>query len=199
MGASSEPTASFDLLSRLIDGHVLVPESPTDERLPKPFNARFDAAVPRAVVTCTRAGDVAEAISFARRHRMDVATRSSGHCFAGRASSAGILIDVSPMNSVSLSDGLARVGGGAGLGEVYAGLLAHDLTIPGGSSPSVGVAGLTLGGGLGFLGRSLGRPPTDLPVPASTSAAVASSSATSTTTRSCSGPFAVLAPATSAW
>jgi FAD/FMN-containing dehydrogenase len=149
-------TARLDELQQAIDGGVVVPGSPAYNGMPKPFNARFDDDVPQAVVLCASAGDVAEAISFVRRHRLASAIRSGGHCFAGRSSTSGIVVDVSPMNSVSVSDGVARVGAGARLGEVYLGMIEHDLTIPGGTCPSVGIAGLTLGGGLGMFGRKHG-------------------------------------------
>jgi len=60
------------------------------------------------------------------------------------------------MRSVSVSSGVATVGAGARLGDVYDSLDEHDLTIPAGCGPSVGIAGLTLGGGLGILGRKYG-------------------------------------------
>jgi FAD/FMN-containing dehydrogenase len=60
------------------------------------------------------------------------------------------------MRSVSVSGGVATVGAGARLGDVYEALDEHDLTIPAGSCPSVGIAGLVLGGGLGILGRKFG-------------------------------------------
>src|SRR5262245_66395813 len=84
------------------------------------------------------------------------ATRSGGHCFEGRSSTEGIVIDVTAMDTVSVSEGVATVGAGARLGDVYDSLNALDLTVPAGSCPSVGIAGLTLGGGLGILGRKFG-------------------------------------------
>jgi FAD/FMN-containing dehydrogenase len=100
--------------------------------------------------------DVVETISFARRSGLGTATRSGGHCFAGRSSSRGIVIDVSPMHSVSVKDGVATVGAGARLGEVYDALEPDGVTIAAGCGPSVGIAGLALGGGLGILGRKHG-------------------------------------------
>jgi FAD binding domain/DDE superfamily endonuclease len=89
---------------------------------------------------------------------VDVTTwpRCDGHCFAGRSVTPGLLIDVTPMASVSISGGLATVGTGARLGAVYQSLQVHGLAIPAGTCPPVGVAGLTLGGGPGILGRSYG-------------------------------------------
>jgi FAD/FMN-containing dehydrogenase len=63
--------------------------------------------------------DVAETISFARRHGLACATRSGGHCFARRSVIRGLVIDVKPMASVSVSGDVATVGAGARLGEVY--------------------------------------------------------------------------------
>jgi FAD/FMN-containing dehydrogenase len=143
-------------LARAIDGQVVASDALTSSLLTKPFNARFDDTRPRAVVRCTSAHDVAETISFIRRHRLASATRAGGHCFAGRSTTTGILIDVSPMRAVSVADGTVTIGAGAVLGELYIEAIHHGVTIAGGSCPSVGIAGLTLGGGLGILGRMYG-------------------------------------------
>jgi FAD/FMN-containing dehydrogenase len=147
---------SLAALDRAIEGEVIVRDTRAYDQLPKPFNARFDPMLPLAVVRCTSAEDVAQTVSFIRRHGIESAMRSGGHSFAGRSVTRGLVIDVAPMNSVSVSQGIAKVGAGARLGEVYEGMLAEGVTIPGGSCPSVGVAGLTLGGGLGMLGRKHG-------------------------------------------
>jgi FAD/FMN-containing dehydrogenase len=144
------------VLQRVIGGEVIAGDSAAYRRLPGPFNARFDQVVPEAVVRCASAEDVVETVSFVRRHGLQAAIRGGGHCFAGRSVVRGIVIDLSSMSRVLVSGGVADVGAGARLGEVYLGLAGAGLTIPGGSCPSVGVAGLTLGGGLGMLGRSYG-------------------------------------------
>jgi hypothetical protein len=80
--------------------------------------------------------------------------RSGGHCFAGRSSTDGIVLDLTGLDSVEIhADGRATVGGGATLAPVYDALHAAGRALPGGCGPSVGIAGLTLGGGLGLLGR----------------------------------------------
>jgi len=139
-----------------IAGEVVLPGSPAFEALPKPFNARFHDIRPQAIVLCATPQDVAETISFAGRHGLACATRSGGHCFADRSTSRGLVIDVTPMASVSVAGDRATVGAGARLGAVYDALQLHGLAIPAGTCPPVGVAGLTLGGGLGILGRSYG-------------------------------------------
>jgi len=143
-------------LDQAIDGGVIIRGSPAYDQLPRPFNTRFDDVLPLAVVRCSSAEDVTETLAFIRRHQLASATRCGGHSFAGRSTTRGIVLDVAPMNAISVSHGIATVGAGARLGEVYAGTLAHGVTLPGGSCPSVGVAGLTLGGGLGMLGRTHG-------------------------------------------
>jgi FAD/FMN-containing dehydrogenase len=139
-----------------ISGEVLLPGSPGYASARKPAIARFHDARPRAVVLCETAEDVSEAISFARHQGLRVVPRSGGHCFAGRSSVEDLVIDVSPMRSVSVSGGVATVGAGARLGHVYDALDEHGLTIAAGCGPDVGIAGLTLGGGLGILGRKHG-------------------------------------------
>jgi FAD/FMN-containing dehydrogenase len=144
------------MLEPAISGEVVLPDSPGYDRSYRALNARFDAVRPEAVVRCENPEDVSEAIRFARRQGMDVATRCGGHCFGGRSSTEGLLVDVASMHSVDISGDAVTVGGGTRLGEVYDSLLEQDLTVPGGSCPSVGIAGLSLGGGLGIIGRRYG-------------------------------------------
>jgi FAD/FMN-containing dehydrogenase len=155
-GAVAVSMHDWEALQRLIAGDVVFPGSAAYEKLPKPFNARFHGVQPLAVVRCATPQDVAEAVLFVGRHGLECATRSGGHCFAGRSVSRGVVIDVSLMDSVSASGGVATVGAGTRLGRVYESLEEHGLALPAGTCPLVGVAGLTLGGGLGILGRKYG-------------------------------------------
>ena len=102
---------------------------------------------------CRTDADVGAALAYARAEGLDVAPRSGGHCFAGRSSTEGVVIDVSPMSSVSLDGEVATIGAGARLGNVYDALARDGRTLAAGCGPEVGIAGLTLGGGLGILGR----------------------------------------------
>ena len=147
---------NWKALQGRIDGDVALPGSPAYQAAPPPFNARFRDVRPAAVMSCASSQDAAEAIWFARRHGIALATRAGGHSFAAHSSTRGLLLDVTPMRSVTVAEGVATVGAGARLGEVYQALQDHDLAIPGGTCPPVGVAGLTLGGGLGILGRKYG-------------------------------------------
>ena len=143
-------------LQEVIDGEVALPGSPVYEGIVKPFNARFHEVKPAAIVLCASQQDVTETISFLHRHGLENAIRSGGHCFAGNSSSPGVLINVTPMDSIFVSGGVATIGAGARLGNVYEALQKQNVTIPGGTCPPVGIAGLTLGGGLGILGRKYG-------------------------------------------
>jgi FAD/FMN-containing dehydrogenase len=114
---------------------------------------------PTVIACCTSTEDVVEALSYARSHGLPVAPRGGGHCFAGRSSTTGLMVDLSPLSAISVSrvtGARVTIGAGARLAEVYRGLSEHGLTIPAGCGPTVGITGLTLGGGLGLLGRRYG-------------------------------------------
>jgi FAD/FMN-containing dehydrogenase len=147
-------------LTRLQDvlmGEVIEPGMPGYEAARRPAMARFWHIRPRAVVRCASAEDVAHALAFARRTGLRVVPRGGGHCLAGRSSTDGIVLDMTPLRSISVAPaGVATIGAGARLAEVYDALHEHGLTLPAGCGPAVGIAGLTLGGGLGILGRRYG-------------------------------------------
>ena len=148
--------SELQALQDSIAGKAVVRGSDGYDVVYRPPIVRFQEIRPRAVVLCATANDVGATLSFVRQSGAGLAIRSGGHCFAGRSSTDGIVIDVSPMNAVSVADGIATVGAGARLGDVYDALEAHGVTIAGGCGPSVGIAGLALGGGLGVLGRRYG-------------------------------------------
>jgi FAD/FMN-containing dehydrogenase len=143
-------------LEQAVDGVVHRPGTPGYEEAGRPALAQFATVRPAAVVACRSEGDVSEALRFAASAGLPVAPRSGGHCFAGRSSTDGIVIDVGPLDGVVLDGGRARIGAGARLGRVYDLLTAEGVAIPAGCGPDVGIAGLTLGGGLGILGRRHG-------------------------------------------
>jgi FAD/FMN-containing dehydrogenase len=118
--------------------------------------ARFAGIRPAAVLACATPADVVAALAVARDSRQPVAVRGGGHCFAGRSSTTGVVIDVAPMTGVRVDGDRAVIGAGARLAQVYDELGAHGRTVPAGCGPTVGIAGLALGGGLGILGRRYG-------------------------------------------
>jgi hypothetical protein len=143
-------------LTAALEGEVVLPGSPRYDEVRKPQIPRFHDVRPRAVVLCRTPEDVAEAIAFARRAAFEVAVRSGGHDFAGRSSGPGMVLDLTPMHSLEVSNGLATMGPGIRLGDLYAALAGHEVTIPAGCGATVGIGGQALGGGLGLLGRSRG-------------------------------------------
>ncbi|HZX03658.1 FAD-binding oxidoreductase [Kribbella sp.] len=124
--------------------------------LRRPAQPQYEQVRPRAIARCENAEDVAEALAYARTHDLPVVARGGGHCFAGRSSTTGLMLDLSPMSCVSVEGSVATIGAGARLAAVYRELHECGLTIPAGCGPTVGIAGLTLGGGLGLLGRRYG-------------------------------------------
>ncbi|MEY9876096.1 FAD/FMN-containing dehydrogenase [Streptacidiphilus sp. MAP12-33] len=121
------------------------------------FQPRFDTVRPAAVAYAASAHDVATCLAFARSAGVPIVARNGGHSYAGWSSvSNGLVVDVGRMNTVRSGGATASIGAGARLIDVYTGLAASGRTIPAGSCPSVGVSGLTLGGGVGVTGRANG-------------------------------------------
>ena len=142
-------------LQRVIAGEVLLRETGCLSSVEPPFTAWF-APEPQAVVRCRTPSDVTEVLAFARRHSFEIAARCGGHCYAASSSTDGVVIDVTPMSSVHVADELCTVGAGTRIGDIVEFLCQHELAIPTGVCPTVGITGLTLGGGFGMLGRSRG-------------------------------------------
>ncbi|MEV4558422.1 FAD-binding oxidoreductase [Kitasatospora sp. NPDC049285] len=122
------------------------------------FNELNDGQLPSAVAECASADDVRACLDVARGHGIPIAARSGGHGYLGYSiPNQGLVIDLRRMRDIRVHpDGTAEVGAGARLIEVYAGLAAAGRLLPGGSCPTVGVGGLTLGGGIGVLARKYG-------------------------------------------
>jgi FAD/FMN-containing dehydrogenase len=137
-------------------GRIVLPDAADYDDLRRPAIARFDDIRPAAIARCATPDDVADAVAYARETRLRIAVRAGGHSFAGWSSTDGVVIDVRPTSGVTVSGGRAVIGAGTCLGDVYDALSAHRVTIPAGCGPTVGIAGLTLGGGLGILGRTYG-------------------------------------------
>jgi FAD/FMN-containing dehydrogenase len=120
------------------------------------FDPRFDSLHPAGIAYCRHPHDVATCLAFVRRYGVPVAARCGGHSYAGWSSASGLIVDVTKMAGVRVSGGTATVGAGTRLIDFYDGLSAHGRAVPGGSCPTVGIAGLTLGGGVGVVSRAYG-------------------------------------------
>ena len=114
---------------------------------------------PSVVVRCTSDKDVSASLAFAQREALEVSVRGGGHNYAGFAlTDGGMMIDLTPMKAVTVDPAARRVtcGGGATWGDLDAATQAHGLAVTGGFISRTGVAGLTLGGGIGWLVRRAG-------------------------------------------
>lgn len=146
--------ADWPALGRSLDGSLVRPDDAAYATARQLYNTRYDGQKPAAVAYVRHEEDVRECLAFARRGSVPVAIRSGGHSYGGWSSGNGrLVVDVSSLNGVD-RDG--TIGAGARLLDVYQGLAAHGLTIPGGSCPTVGISGLTLGGGHGVASRAYG-------------------------------------------
>ena len=154
-GAASPATSTAELRRRL-RGSLLRPTDAGWSEAKALYNPRLDVT-PRAIAFCESAADVSEVVRFARRRGWPVAARGGRHSFAGYGNVAGgIVADVSRMDAVRLERErpIVRVGAGANVLDVYRDLvLAHGMSLPVGTCPTVGIAGLVLGGGFGRLMR----------------------------------------------
>jgi FAD/FMN-containing dehydrogenase len=144
------PKALTDLEKKL-RGTVLRPGSPEYAELATPRNLRFAATMPEAVVRCAGVEDVVATVTWARDTQTPFAIRGGGHNYADASSSRGILISTRAMNAASINGTTLKAQAGVRNADL-AKLLpqgGNRLLLPGGNCPAVGVAGLTLGGGIG--------------------------------------------------
>ena len=158
-GARSEvPDEAVDALRMTVRGDVLAPGDPGYDSLRPPYNAMHPGR-PGLIIRATGVADVVEAVNFAREHGLLLAVRGGGHSVAGLSSvDGGLLLDLELMNGVDvdLDARVARVQGGALWGDVDHDTQAFGLVAPGGVVSDTGVAGLTLGGGEGWVRRKYG-------------------------------------------
>ncbi|MCV2370110.1 FAD-binding oxidoreductase [Paucibacter oligotrophus] len=126
------------------------------ERLRRPANARYDAVLPQALIRCAGTADIQAGLAFARRLQLAVVPRGGGHSYIGNSTGSGLVIDVGGMDGVRLEGELAVVGAGAKLADVYETLISQGRCIPSGSCVTVGIAGITQGGGFGVIDRAYG-------------------------------------------
>jgi FAD/FMN-containing dehydrogenase len=133
------------------------PGSPEYEDACVLFNAMIETR-PRYVARCASVDDVAEALAFAAAEGLEVSVRAGGHAVTGRALCEGVVLDVRGLDAVEVDPGrrVVRVGGGATWAQVDRATQEHGLATTGGRVSSTGVAGLTLGGGSGWLERKHG-------------------------------------------
>jgi FAD/FMN-containing dehydrogenase len=141
-----------------IRGQVILPESAHYDEARTIWNAMIDKR-PAVIVRCAGIADVVTAIDYARQKGLTIAVRGGGHNIAGKAlCDDGLVIDLSRMTAVRVDPDARRafVGPGATLADVDRATQAFGLATPIGINSTTGIAGLTLGGGFGWLTRQYG-------------------------------------------
>ncbi|BDG02061.1 FAD-binding oxidoreductase [Anaeromyxobacter oryzae] len=158
-GATWAPAPDvLESLRGQLRGALCLPGEPGYEQARTIWNAMIDRR-PAAVIRAAGTADVMRAVNLAREHRLVLSVRGGGHNIAGNAvSDGGLMLDLSPMKSVRIdpSSRTARVEPGVTLAEFDREAQAFGLATPLGINSTTGVAGLTLGGGFGWLSRKLG-------------------------------------------
>ena len=151
-------SAKIEKLKEDFKGEVLLPGNEAYEGARKIWNAMIDKH-PALIARCADTSDVVRAVNFGRDNGLLIAVRGGGHNIAGKAlCDDGIVIDLSQMKASSVDPAGRRViiEGGATLADLDAATQAHGLATPLGINSTTGVAGLTLGGGFGWLSRKYG-------------------------------------------
>ncbi|HEX6749137.1 MAG TPA: FAD-binding oxidoreductase [Longimicrobium sp.] len=156
--AGAELEVAIAELRAAIRGEIVLPGDTGYDEARAVWNAMIDRR-PAVIVRCRGAADVRRAVRFARGSGLPLAVRGGGHNIAGNAvCDGGVVMDLSPMRSVWVDPAsrIARVEAGCTLGDVDHETQAHGLALPMGINSTTGIAGLTLGGGFGWLSRSRG-------------------------------------------
>ncbi len=141
-----------------ITGATVLPDDERYDETRKIWNGMIDRR-PALIVQCASSDDIRHALAFGRRQGLEIAVRGAGHNVAGSGTTdGGIMIDLSGLRGVDVDPGarLAKVQPGATLADVDAATQRHALATPVGVNSTTGIAGLTLGGGFGWLTRRYG-------------------------------------------
>ena len=151
-------TVNLKDLAARIQGEIITPDNEAYDDARSVWNGMIDRR-PALIVRCLDTTDVAAVVTFAREHNLRVAVRGGGHNVAGLAvADDSLVIDLAAMNAVEVDQDakLVKAGGGATIGDVDRASQAHGLAVPLGVVSATGIAGLTLGGGLGWLRNKYG-------------------------------------------
>ncbi|MFF9587561.1 FAD-binding oxidoreductase [Streptomyces achromogenes] len=146
----------WEALRDHLDGTLVLPYEAGYARARQQYWSEFDSVLPEGVAYCASARDVATCLLFAQDHGLPVAPRSGGHSPAGYSTTAGLVIDVSRLNTIAVNPSTVTVGAGVQQIDALSLLAPGGLALTGGSCPTVGVAGFVQGGGYGLLTRRYG-------------------------------------------
>jgi FAD/FMN-containing dehydrogenase len=157
-GTTSLSRPTVESFKAALRGSLLSPESPEYDATRRIWNDMIDRR-PALIARCASADDVVAAVRFGAEHALLMSVRGGGHNIAGHAvCDGGLMIDLSTMKTVKVypAKRIAEVAPGATLADVDRETQAHGLAVPLGINSTTGIAGLTLGGGFGWLSRGLG-------------------------------------------
>jgi FAD/FMN-containing dehydrogenase len=153
-----EPSSSLHTLYAKVKGRIVRPEHPDYDEQRALAHNNWDRR-PALIVRVSDAEDVATALDYAQAGGLDIAVRSGGHSTCGHGASAdGIVIDLRDLNTLEFAEDNSSVWAGAGLtaGQMTAAVEKHGVIVGFGDSATVGIGGLTVGGGIGYLVRKHG-------------------------------------------
>lgn len=158
VGHAAAVESHWQTLRSQLSGDLVLPGDSGYTTAKRGFNALYDGRKPAAIARARSVKDVQSCIRHAREHDVPIAARSGGHSYTGYSTvHKGLIVDLSGISGVrTQSNGRAVIGAGARLGQVYNELAAAGRALPGGTCPTVGIGGLTLGGGIGVLTRKYG-------------------------------------------
>src|SRR2546429_6971429 len=151
-------TAPYEELAAAVRGDLITPGDPGYDQARAVYNAMIDKR-PAAIVRCRDTADVIACVRFAREHGVEIAVRGGGHNAGGLGvSDDALVIDLSQMRSTTVDpeNHTVRADPGCTWGDVDHATVAFGMATPSGFIASTGVAGLTLGGGIGYLSRRFG-------------------------------------------
>ena len=150
---SIENELTIENLQTLLHGQLIIPGTEAYESARGVWNGAFDRH-PALIVRCVDAADVIAAVTFAQQQGLAVAVRSGGHSIAGYSTTdGGIVIDLSRMKAISIDPArrIARLEPGLTWGEVAGEAQRYGLALTAGDTATVGIGGLLLGGGIGWM------------------------------------------------
>lgn len=149
---------NLEALRRSLQGRLILPGEMGFMMAAYPNNARWADVIPKAIAMCANARDIQLCVEWANLSRMPFAIRSGGHNYAGFSTTRGLLIDVKAINQIEINDkeGTVKIHAGVNNQNMADSLSGTDWAVPSGRCPTVGAAGLVLGGGWGFAATHSG-------------------------------------------
>jgi FAD/FMN-containing dehydrogenase len=157
LAEAAPPSGIFRELDRQLRGDVVQRGASGYNVARVVYDTRFDGVKPQAIAFCESLSDVQKTVRWARKHNVHIVPRSGGHSYGGYSTTSGVIVDVSRLHAISIAaNGHAAAGAGARLLGVDTALASRGRMIPAGTCPTVGIAGLTQGGGIGLSGRKFG-------------------------------------------